>query len=91
MLLAVAILPSIIVAPLFLEDDDLVSLGLRDDFGSNLNFAAIAGKQDIAQRHGVTGFSCHLFDDNLVSCGNAILLAARAHNCEHGFDLFSKV
>jgi hypothetical protein len=37
----------------------------------------------------LTGFARHLFDDDLISCGNAVLLAARAHNCEHGFHHFS--
>ena len=31
----------------------------------------------------VTGAACQLLDDDLVSRGDAILLAARAHDCEH--------
>ena len=86
MLLAVSGLATIVVATLLLEDDDLVSLRLRNDLGRNgepgnsLGFAAIGCKQDIAQRHGVTGIARHLFDDDLVSCGNAVLLAARRLN-----------
>jgi hypothetical protein len=44
-----------------------------------------AGEQDVAQRDGVARLAGQLLDDDLVSGGNAILLAARAHDCEHGF------
>jgi hypothetical protein len=89
-LLAMAALAAVIVAPLFLEDGDLVGLGLGDDLGRNgetvgrLQLAAVAGQQDVAQGNGVAGFSGDLLDDDLVSGGDAILLAARAHDCEHG-------
>ena len=73
-----------------LEDDDLFAAGLRDDLGRDgealgvLHLAAVTGQQDVAQRHGVTGFTLDLLDGDLVSGGNAILLSARAHDCEHG-------
>ena len=90
MVLAVAVATTIIVTTTLLEDDDLLALRLRDDFGGNsqtvgrLQVRALAGEQDIAQRHRATGFSVDLLDDDLVSGGDAILLAARAHDCEHG-------
>src|SRR3546814_10338838 len=40
--------------------------------------------QDVAQRHGVARFTLDLLDSDLVSGGDAILFAARAHDCEHG-------
>ena len=49
-----------------------------------LQLRAFAREQDVAQRHRRTGFAVDLLDDDLVSGGDAILLAARAHDCEHG-------
>src|SRR6185503_7494853 len=78
----------IVPAPL-LEDSDLVALGLRDDLRRDgeafgvLQVAAVAGEHDIAQSHLVAGVARQLLDDDLVSRGDAILLAARAHDCEH--------
>jgi hypothetical protein len=46
--------------------------------------AAVTGQQNVTQRHGVTGCAFDLLDGDLVSSGDAILLAARAHDCEHG-------
>src|SRR3546814_3172236 len=71
-------------------DDDLFTARLGNDLGRNdeafgaLRFAAVTGQQDVAQRHGVAGFAVDLFNGDLVSGGDAILLAARAHDCEHG-------
>ena len=50
----------------------------------DLQLAAVAGEQDVAQGDGVAGLSGELLDDDLVSGGDAILLAARAHDSEHG-------
>ncbi len=90
MLLAMARLAAIIVAAALLEDDHLVGLGLGDDLGGDgqavggLQVPTFAGEQDVAQLDGVAGFSGELLDDDLVSGGDAILLAACAHDCEHG-------
>src|SRR5690606_28834159 len=89
-LLAVARLATIVVPAPLLEDDDLLALRLSDDLGRNRDLAglrqllAVAGQQDIAQRDRVAGFSRQLLDRDLVSGGDAILLAACAHDCEHG-------
>src|SRR3990167_4462023 len=90
-LLTMAVLAAVIVAALLLEDDDLVGLRLRDDLGRDLEavgrlqLGSLAGEQDIAQLDLVTGRTGQLLDDDLVSCGNTILLTAGAHHCEHGF------
>src|SRR5207237_5783773 len=42
-----------------------------------------AGEQDVAERHAVARVAVELLDDDLVSRGDAILLPARAHDCEH--------
>src|SRR5205085_8523994 len=89
-LLAMALLAAVIVPAALLEDDDLVGLRLGDDLGRDrqavggAKLRAFACEQDIAQRNGVAGRSGQLLDDDLVSGGDAILLAARAHDCEHG-------
>ena len=49
-----------------------------------LQIGAFAREQDVGQRDRGPGLSLELLDDDLVSGGNAILLAARAHDCEHG-------
>jgi len=88
-LLAMALLAAIIVAAALLEHRDLVGLGLGDDLGGDgqaagrLEGRPLAGQQDVAQRDLVTGIAVELLDDDLVSGGDAILLAARAHDCEH--------
>src|SRR3546814_8435144 len=46
---------------------------------------------DVIQRHLVAGLSGQLLDDDLVSGGDAILLAARAHDCEHGSSLLVQI
>src|SRR6476469_1140349 len=87
--LAMALLATIIVAAALLEHRDLVALGLGDDLGGGgqavrrLDIRPLAGEQVIAQRDLVTGIAVKLLDDDLVSGGDAILLAARAHDCEH--------
>src|SRR3546814_5285695 len=85
-----AVAAAIIVPAALLEDDDLLALGLRHDLGADgkpvdrLQLGALAREQHVAQRHLVTGFAADLLDDDLVSGGNTILLAACAHDCEHG-------
>src|SRR3546814_2831880 len=85
-----AVAAAIIVPAALLEDDDLLALGLRHDLGADgkpvdrLHLGALAREQHVAQRHRVTGFAADLLDDDLVSGGNTILLAACAHDCEHG-------
>src|SRR3546814_5483140 len=72
-----------------LEDDDLLALLLRDNLGRNgqpvggLQLAAVTGKQHVRQRHAFACLAGHLFNYDLVSGGDAILLAACAHHCEH--------
>ena len=89
-LLAVAVLAAIVVAATLLENEDLLALGLRNDLRRNGHLAGIrklltfACKQDVTQRDGVAGFSSQLLNRDLVSGGNPVLLAARAHYCEHG-------
>src|SRR3546814_17704267 len=85
-----AVAAAIIVPAALLEDDDLLALGLRHDLGADgkpvdrLQLGALAREQHVAQRHLVTGFAADLLDDDLVSGGNTILLAACAHDCDHG-------
>src|SRR5690606_38288859 len=89
-LLAVAGLAAIVVPTALLEHRDLFALRLGDDLGRDLDlgrvldFAAVAGQQDVAQLNRIDRFPRILLDRDLVSGGNAILLAARAHYCEHG-------
>src|SRR3546814_18874081 len=94
--LAVAVAAAIIVPAALLEDDDLFTARLGDDLGRNdeafgaLRFAAVTGQQDVAQRHGVASFAVDLFNGDLVSGGDAILLAARAPDCEPGLPSHKK-
>lgn len=89
-LLAVAVLATVVVATTLLENDDLLALRLRDDLGGNRyvsdvsDCAILARKQDIAQRDRLASFTSQLFDGDLVSGGDPILLTAGAHYCEHG-------
>lgn len=82
---------AIVVPATLLEDDDLFGLRLRNDLGRNDNLArigklaAFTGEKNVTQRDLVASFTSQLFDRDLVSGGNSVLLAARAHNCEHGF------
>jgi type II secretory pathway component GspD/PulD (secretin) len=49
---------------------------------------AHGGRQGLVspkQRHRVTRFTSELLNDDLVSGGDAVLLAASAHDCEHGY------
>src|SRR3546814_14660170 len=79
-----------------LEDDDLLALLLRDNLGRNgqpvggLQLAAVTGKQHVRQRHAFACLAGHLFNYDLVSGGDAILLAACAHHCEHGYVTLNK-
>lgn len=88
--LTMAVATAIVVAATLLENDDLFAARLGDNFGRNgkavcvLNFAAVTGQQDITQRYGIASFTLDLFNSDLVSSGDSILLAARAHDCEHG-------
>ena len=83
-------LAAIIVAAALLEDRNLLALCLRNDLCGHGNLggighlAVLARDQNIAQRDLVTGFTSQLLDRDLVSGGNPVLLAARAHYCEHG-------
>jgi hypothetical protein len=78
-----------------LKTGDLLALRLRDDLGRDGDLAglrqlvALAGEQDVAQHDRVAGVARQLFDRDLVSGGDAILLAARAHYCEHGLQIRS--
>src|SRR5437763_1225566 len=88
-LLAVPLLATVVVPAALLEHGDLVGLGLGDNLGRDgqaigrLQAAAVAGEQDIAQGDAVARIPIDFLDDDLVSGGDAILLAARAHACEH--------
>src|SRR5207248_1083408 len=88
-LLAMTFLAPVIVAAALLEHRDLLALGLGDDLrrdgeaAGRLQIPAIASEQDVAERDLVTGVAVELLDDDLVSRVDAILLSARAHDCEH--------
>src|SRR5438067_250883 len=90
-----AVATTIIVATALLEDDDLVAATLRDDLGRDrqaldrLQLGSVAREQHVAQRHSGAGVALNLLDDDLVSSGNAVLLAASAHDSEHGSHLLS--
>jgi len=56
----------------------------NDDALGILHFAAVTSQQYVTQGDGFTGFTSQLFNRDLVSGGNPVLFAARAHNCEHG-------
>src|SRR5690606_7745737 len=94
-LLAMPGLAAIVVPAALLEDHDLLALRLGDDLGRNadlarlLQIAAVAGEQDVAERDRIAGVARQLLDRDLVSGGDAILLAARAHYCEHGLQIRS--
>src|SRR6478735_487324 len=94
-LLAVPGLAAIVVPAALLEDDDLLALRLGDDLGRDddlgglRHVVAVAGEQDVAQGDRVAGVTRQLLDRDLVSGGDAILLAARAHYCEHGLQIRS--
>src|ERR1044071_143191 len=95
-LLAVALLAAVVVAAALLEHRDLLALGLGDDLGRDgeavgrLEASAVAGAQNVAERDLVTGAAVELLNDNLVSGVDAVLLPARADDCEHGF-LFPRI
>src|SRR3546814_17702495 len=88
-----AIAAAVIMPATLLEDDNLLALRLRNDFGRNgqafavLQFRALTGQQNIVQCNRRASFTSQLLNYDLVSCGNTILLAARAHNSEHGLSL----
>ena len=50
------------------------------------SLVAVTGQQDITQRDLVTRFTRQFFNCDFVSGGDAILLAACAHDSEHGFN-----
>ncbi len=66
--------------------DKIVVEKLDGEAGSSVTLGDVllAGEQDVAQGDGVARRSGELLDDDLVSGGDAILLAARAHDSEHG-------
>src|SRR5438105_3282436 len=83
-----ALLAAIIVPPALLEHCHLIGFRLGDDLRRDgqavgrLEGPAVAGEQDVAQGDAVARIAVELLDDDLVSGGDAILLAARAHDCE---------
>ena len=86
------LLTAIIMAATLFEDDYLFTALLRNDFGRNgqavhvLRLVTVAGKKDVTKRDLVTRFTRQFFNCDFVSGGDAILLAACAHDCEHGFN-----
>src|SRR5690606_16511909 len=82
-LLAVPGLAAIVVPAALLAADGLFGLRLSKDPGRDGDLAGIGQRvtltreQDIAQHDRVTGVARQLLDRDLVSSGNAILLAAR--------------
>src|SRR5579859_1871411 len=85
-----AVTATIVVTATLLENDHLFTARLRNDLGRDreavgrLGFTVLAREQDVGERHGFAGLASELLDDDLVSGGDAILLAARAHDSEHG-------
>jgi hypothetical protein len=77
------------MAPPFLEYGDLLALCLSDDLSRDgqsvgrLEVRPLTGKQNLAECDAVARVAVELLDDDLVSGGDAVLLAARAHDCEH--------
>src|SRR6478672_11672591 len=86
------LLAAVVLAPLFLEHDDLVAAEVveqtRGDKGASDQRAArpraVAAKQQhLAKLDDVTGLACDALDLNNVVRRHAILLAARANDREH--------
>src|SRR3546814_16750306 len=81
LLLAMPVAAAIVVTAALLEDDDLLALLLRDNLVRNgqpaggLQLAAVTGKQHVRQRHAFACLSGYVFNYDLVSGGDAILLA----------------
>ena len=89
MVLPMAVPAAVIMTTALLEDDDLLALLLRDDLGRDsqaldrAQVGTFAGEQNVAQADRRPCVALDLLDDDLVSGGDALLLAARAHYCEH--------
>src|SRR5690606_36724631 len=87
--LAMADAAAIIVPAALLEHNTLFAARLRHDLGRDgealgiLDLGAVAREQHIAEHDGIAGFASQLPNDDLVSGGDAILLPARALDCEH--------
>ncbi len=87
------VLAAIVLAALFLKDNQLARAVLRDDFrrdfgardhrGSDGHLAVFAQHQNFRQLDGLSGFSGKLFDLNGITLGNFVLLAAGLYDCEH--------
>src|SRR6476660_4288607 len=91
-ILAMPLLAAVVLAPLFLEHDDLVAAGLLDHLGSDkgasdqraARLRAVAAKQQhLVKLDDVTGLACNALDLNNGVWRHAILLAARANDREH--------
>src|SRR5215203_1560723 len=91
------LLAAVIVPPALLEDGDLVGLGLGNNFGTHdeardgLQVRAFPGQEDVGDVDAVAGFTSKFLDYDLVSGGDAILLTARAHDCEHWLTSLAKL
>ncbi len=92
-----ALLAAIIVPAALLEDRDLLALRLGEDFraddqaGHRLQVRTFPGEEDVGDVDPVAGFPSEFLDYDLVSGGNAILLTARAHDCEHWLTSLAKL
>jgi hypothetical protein len=88
-----ALLAAIVLAPLLLEDDDLVAALVLDHLGRDQRAgdgraarlgAAVAAEQDhLRKLDNVAGLACDLLDLDDIVRRHAILLAARANDREH--------
>src|SRR5579864_1612088 len=93
LVLAMAVLAPVIVSPLLLEDDDLVSAAVLDQLGANRgaddersasrHAGAVADHQNFGQLNGRTRLAGELFDRDHVVGRDLVLLAAGADHCEH--------
>src|SRR6478736_4336492 len=91
-ILAMPLLAAVVLAPLLLEDDDLVAARLLHHLGGDqragndraTRLRAIAAKQQhFAERNDVAGLARDALDLDNVVRRHAILLAARADDREH--------
>ena len=97
--LAMPALAARILAAALLEGDDLVAALMRDDFagdggarnGRRADRRRVAADHEhFAERHHFARILLDAVDPDHVFGGDAVLLAARAHDCEHGLTSLSK-
>ena len=88
-----ALLASIIFTPFVFENDNFFAAFLIHDLGFNLgvgkiggadgDIRALASKQHVGQRDGISNLACKLLHINGITKANAILPAPSYYNCVH--------